>query len=428
MKKNLAISLFFLLVFSIVSCGGSKKDPDTADSAPDGGTGTNDTGPDTVSDADPDSGSDNDADTGPVNDGDHSPAPDGSEKNDEGCYIFTVDGSTFSRYYRDTYLGYVKDNILGDKTVEDKFEIDIFQSRDSASSAEIASHPGTYDLGSGSNKSLLNCTECVKVFQDHDGKRAKKNFFQESGTLVIEQVDADNDIKGKISAKLVEITIDPDTKEAEKVEGGECVAIENWAFDTGVCIPDCNGKVCGGDGCGGQCGEGCSGDLTCSKDQKSCVPFECEEITLGQITLGNNGDKDYYEAYAVGRSAGSTELDDIFQLYFYTEDSNDADTITPGVADLGSGYNAEFATCTECILFYEDIDDSSEATEIYNKYNKLYFQQSGELVFEEVKEGTLESRGHGHFRIVEIDDYDFSPVPNGKCYEVKNLQWNTIQP
>lgn len=421
MKKNLAISLFFLLVFSIVSCGGSKKDPDTADSAPDGGTGTNDTGPDTVSDADPDSGSDNDADTGPVNDGDHSPAPDGSEKNDEGCYIFTVDGSTFSRYYRDTYLGYVKDNILGDKTVEDKFEIDIFQSRDAASSAEIASHPGTYDLGSGSNKSLLNCTECVKVFQDHDGKRAKKNFFQESGTLVIEQVDADNDIKGKISAKLVEITIDPDTKEAEKVEGGECVAIENWAFDTGVCIPDCNGKVCGGDGCGGQCGEGCSGDLTCSKDQKSCVPFECGKITFDEMKMHiNEFDDYYYQASVSGNVIGSTELEDIMTLHFYGEPY----TLKEGAIDLGNGGNANYETCTECLMLYEDVDFFN------NEYGRIFFQQSGELVFEEVREGSFESRGHASFRLVEveIDDYtgESFPVPGGGCYEVENMTWDTI--
>ena len=63
------------------------------------------------------------------------------------------------------------------------------------------------------------------------------------------------------------------------------------------------------------------------------------------------------------------------------------------------------------------------------EYQKTYFPQSGELVFEEVKEGTFESRGYGHFRLVEVDEFDnFKPVPNGKCYEVKNLEWNTIQP
>lgn len=423
MKKFL---LFTILIFPFifVSCGGSN---DKNNEIPDedfSDTGTPDTETADTGSGSGDTESQDDGDTLPGSDTPENPdsEPEEPEKNAEGCYVFTVDSATFGKVYKNTYYGDVKDNILGDATERDVFGIDLFQTFDGTSI------PGTYDLSGGTNKSYLDCTECVRVWQDHDNKDKVRIFFQESGKLVIKEVDLENEIRGTLTAKLIEVTVDPETREASPVPGGSCIAIENWAFNSGVCVPDCEGKICGSDGCGGTCSKGCSGDLTCSEDQKSCVPFECDEITLGQITLGNNGDKDYYEAYTVGRSAGSTALDDIFQLYFYTEDSNDADTITPGVADLGSGYNAKFATCTECILFYEDIDDSSEATEIYNKYNKLYFQQSGELVFEEVKEGTLESRGHGHFRLVEIDDYDFSPVPNGNCYEVKNLEWNTIQP
>ncbi|MFN8592209.1 MAG: 6-bladed beta-propeller [Thermomicrobiales bacterium] len=37
-----------------------------------------------------------------------------------------------------------------------------------------------------------------------------------------------------------------------------------------ACVPSCNGKVCGGDGCGGQCKPGCTGNTTCSSDGRSC--------------------------------------------------------------------------------------------------------------------------------------------------------------
>ncbi len=417
MKKFL---LFTILIFPFifVSCGGSN---DKNNEIPDedfSDTGTQNTETADTGSGSGDTESQDDGDTLPGSDTPENPdsEPEEPEKNAEGCYVFTVDSATFGKVYKNTYYGDVKDNILGDATERDVFGIDLFQTFDGTSI------PGTYDLSGGTNKSYLDCTECVRVWQDHDNKNKVRIFFQESGELVIDEVDLNNEIKGTLTAKLIEVTVDPDTREAAPVEGGECIAIENWAFDTGICVPDCIGKVCGPDGCGGTCGEGCNGDLTCSEDQKSCVPFECYEITLGQVELLNDYDTYYYEAYATGRSAGSTDFDDIFNLYFYDEDGNSAETLASGVVNLGSGLNAEYATCTECILFYEDINEDEE-------YQKTYFPQSGELVFEEVKEGTFESRGHGHFRLVEVDEFDnFKPVPNGKCYEVKNLEWNTIQP
>lgn len=417
MKKFL---LFTILIFPFifVSCGGGN---DKNNEIPDedfSDTGTQNTETTDTGSGSGDTESQDDVDTLPGSDTPENPdsEPEEPEKNAEGCYVFTVDSATFGKVYKNTYYGDVKDNILGDATERDVFGIDLFQTFDGTSI------PGTYDLSGGTNKSYLDCTECVRVWQDHDNKNKVRIFFQESGELVIDEVDLNNEIKGTLTAKLIEVTVDPDTREAAPVEGGECIAIKNWAFDTGICVPDCIGKVCGPDGCGGTCGEGCNGDLTCSEDQKSCVPFECYEITLGQVELLNDYDTYYYEAYATGRSAGSTDFDDIFNLYFYDEDGNSAETLASGVVNLGSGLNAEYATCTECILFYEDVNEDEE-------YQKTYFPQSGELVFEEVKEGTFESRGHGHFRLVEVDEFDnFKPVPNGKCYEVKNLEWNTIQP
>jgi len=44
------------------------------------------------------------------------------------------------------------------------------------------------------------------------------------------------------------------------------------------CVPDCDGKECGDDGCGGTCGEGCGAGKLCMVDQ--CFP--CEPSCLGR--------------------------------------------------------------------------------------------------------------------------------------------------
>lgn len=408
MKK---LMFFLVLVFPFiffVSCGsGNDKENGDSDIAVESDS-------DEISDEDL---SETDTDDTEIPDGDDTAAEnDEPEKTAEGCYIFTVDESTFGSVYRNTYYGDIKDNILGDKTERDVFGIDLFQTLDGTAVA------GSYDLAEGSNKSYLDCTECVRVWQDHDNKDKVKIFFQKSGTLVISEVDKNNQIKGILSAKLVEVTVDPDTREATPVEGGECIAIENWAFDSDNCVPECDGKICGDNGCGGICGDGCGKDEYCNEEQTQCLPFECETLSLGQVEIKPTDDGgNYYEALAADNSAGSTDLKDILMLHFYDEDMNYAE-LHSGIVDLGSEINSDYTTCTECILFYEDVDEEDE-------YQKLYFQQSGKLVFEEVKEGTFESKGHGSFRLIEVDEFDdFAPVYGGNCYEVKNLQWNTIQP
>lgn len=425
MKKFMIFLVLVSPFIFFVSCGNGDDENDNTDS---GITGDSDSGE--ISDEDIPDTSTADADSGdteaPDGNGDTAPDPDDTdsvpdsgepEKNAEGCYIFAVDESTFGSVYRNTYYGDIKDNILGDKTERDVFGIDLFQTLDGTAVA------GSYDLAEGSNKSYLDCKECVRVWQDHDNKNKVKIFFQESGTLVISEVDKNNQIKGTLSAKLIEVTVDPDTREATPVEGGECIAIENWSFDSDNCVPECDGKICGDDGCGGICKDGCGKDEYCNEEQTQCLPYNCKKISLDTFEIKSTDEgENYYEALAAGNSAGSSDLKDILTLHFYDGEWN---LVAPfeGVVDLGSEINSDYQTCTECILFYEDIDEEDD------EYQTLYFQQSGELVFEEVKEGTFESKGHGSFRLVEVDEFDdFAPVQGGNCYEVSDFSWNTIQP
>ncbi len=410
MKKFSALFLVVFQILLLVSCGGdkNKQNNEETDFIADNDTETEETADAADSSSYDDTDSDSIVPDSAASENTDN-EPEEPEKTAEGCYIFTVDNKTFERWgYVDTFLGDVKDNVLGDKNERDVFEL------------FTTLNTGTYDLGKGDNKSSLNCTECVIVKQDFD-KEKEKFFFQESGILVIEKTDKENNIKGILSAKLVEVEGDPARREedVQKLEGGECILIENWAFDTGVCVPDCAGKVCGHDGCGGTCGEGCSGDLTCSKDQKSCVPFECKKITFDKVEMFSNEEGGYYYQTSVsGNLPGSSDLPDIMTLHFY----GTSYVLEEGTIDLG-GDNANYEICTECLLLYKDFDTETE------EYTAVFFQQSGTLVFDEVKEGTFESKGHGSFRLVEveIDDYTSESIPvlSGACYETESLTWDT---
>ena len=282
---------------------------------------------------------------------------------------------------------------------------------------------GTYDLGTGDNKNYKTCTECVRVLEDYvepasdeESGHYDHQYFQKSGTIKIDTVDKQGNIKGSLSAKLVEVTLDS-SYNSTPVTGGGCLEIESATFDSGVCVPDCTDKICGNDGCGGTCGDGCGIDLACSADQKSCVPWECDTLAPGEVTLEKQsslfGINYFYQASA---STGDASLEDFLRLQFYNEG------LETGTINLSEGENANYATCTECFLYLEDIDGDGYPA-------KIYFQQSGKLVFDTLGTRNYESKGHADFRLVEVeidDDYNSIPVTGGKCYEVKNMTWDTI--
>lgn len=64
----------------------------------------------------------------------------------------------------------------------------------------------------------------------------------------------------------------------------ECTGQEQCQNRQCVCVPDCDGKTCGPDGCGNHCGSGCPPNATCSNDRTACVcDFrECDGTCCGQ--------------------------------------------------------------------------------------------------------------------------------------------------
>ena len=66
----------------------------------------------------------------------------------------------------------------------------------------------------------------------------------------------------------------------------DTVAPEDTVYVQDVCIPECDGKECGPDGCGGQCGQ-CSGQDACVDGACVCQP-ECDGKACGGDGCGGN--------------------------------------------------------------------------------------------------------------------------------------------
>ena len=320
--------------------------------------------------------------------------------------------------YEGVYYATITDNLLGDHSLQDQLII---------SFPENIAAVRIYDLASTSNKNYSTCTECVLVLEDvssTDGK-ATRYYFQTSGALTIDEIDDAYGIKGTISAKFEEVTIDTVEDEdggylSTPVSNGKCVEIESGFFDN-VCIPNCEGKICGDDGCGHECGNGCGTDLACSADQKECVPFECDKITLNQFERVKMTVPSYYEFQStLTLNIGNSAQDFLSFLVYYGENMN--------MNKVWNLAGTDMKNCQLCLFFVED------------NGNRLYFQQKGTVDFSREPDnssnsnyfnptdGTMNNITVKDLRLIEstIDTQNniATPVPGGKCLEITNTVFN----
>lgn len=186
--------------------------------------------------------------------------------------------------------------------------------------------------------------------------------------------------------------------------------------DSDECTPQCDGKDCGEDGCGGSCG-------TCGHDQGCSEASKCVDLDFSGC-VGLSVDWEHLVQYAVDKfyavnSGGSDPRATIqFAQNIYTGE------ITPGTYDLGSEINSHYKTCTECILVYSDLFVNASG---YSEYAKKYFQHDGTLVVSSVDEenrikGTLTAR------ILEAtmdNRLMTSFVSGGTCFEIESAVLDT---
>lgn len=282
---------------------------------------------------------------------------------------------------------------------------------------------GTYDLGSEINSDLRTCRQCVllDVFSDDDDYELLSRYFQESGTLEVTLLDEDAQMmNGSVSAKLVQVEIDEDSGEASVVENGSCVEIESTAW-VNVCIPDCDGKICGTDGCGGTCGDGC-GDKKCNAAQDACVDWDCTQITLPEVPTLADGN-----TYNFKHSPAAYD-EDFTSLEIYSDGSE------TGSHDLAA---QQTLFCDICLYLYEVpvFDDDGD----YDYSERLYFQESGTLQINSFDIVTMSI--NAEFDKVRLQEVvfnvllgDIEPVPGGKCYEIEHapftygMDWGDTEP
>ena len=145
-------------------------------------------------------------------------------------------------------------------------------------------------------------------------------------------------------------------------------------------------------------------DAPADKCEKLSVNNDTYILTMSNLTS--------YVATVTGNAAGDKSLPDIFRLALSTYP-------VKSKFDLSTSLDQS----QYIFLLLEDLveqpDGSGQAT-------KIYLQQSGELEFTEVFEGSFESKGHASVILAEINTSTFEPVEGGKCYEVENFSWDTV--
>ncbi len=300
---------------------------------------------------------------------------------------------------------------IGSETIVDKFSLQFYID---ASTVQTELTVGSIDLASDANDNYSTCTECALMFEDYDaeGGTIAKYYFQYDGTLDITEVKAGTlESKGTITARLVEVTIESGTYLSTPVAGGACYEITG-SWDT-ICVPDCTDKVCGSNGCGGECGDGCEEGKQCNEDQTACI--DCTVVHISDIA-SNIDYPSVYEGTVVEEIGAA--FDDLFWIEFYG-------TQTAGTFDL-AGTN--YVDCQWCIMIAQDNVDDAAATP------KSFFQQAGSIVIDELNavggEMGAESKGRLEgVRLVEVtvaSDYTSTPVPGGACITIAEAEWDTM--
>ncbi len=313
------------------------------------------------------------------------------------------------------YRGNLTTNI--GKDGDDIFQLEFYKSDGSPNtSLEVKS----YDLGSATNLDYKTCNECARVLELVEGS-VDKQYFQTEGTVTISEVkEGTAEAKGTISVKLAEAQI-ADDYSTTIVAGGDCLEIEALAFDT-VCVPNCEGKVCGGDGCGGSCGDGCGDDKMCNEEGTECVG--CTALSVDSIELGQKIENEgtiYGHSYNINFSnaLGTDNGEDGANIQFY----GDYNDLGNGTYDL-AGTN--YKDCNECVIAFEDSTDQGAA--------RVYFQQSGTIKLESVEtagENKMGAKSKGKLENIILreasiaQDYTSTLNMNGACLKIESAAWDT---
>ncbi|MFO0565268.1 MAG: DUF4215 domain-containing protein [Polyangiaceae bacterium] len=128
--------------------------------------------------------------------------------------------------------------------------------------------PGSFDLGKPPEDNYGTCEHCVLLVAYDELGQARRVFFQESGSMTLDELALDQGLVATGSVKdvkLVEVTQELDLSWHE-VAGGACFVLPSWSFDT----KPVNGGDC-------DSAEDCPNEAlqVCDVETKKCVTGEC---------------------------------------------------------------------------------------------------------------------------------------------------------
>lgn len=405
MKKWFAFAILVLAAVFFVSCGDSKKDdnkdnPDTTDTDTENPDSATDTQPDTT---DPDTTPEPADDSDTTDDSDNPDTTDDSDTASGDCEILEF-GTVYymNSSSGDYYEAYAEHGMAGDKAYTDVLQIDFRNKKELET--------GTFTL----SNDRKTCEHCVFLGEDFDKEKQgspTKRYFQESGELVFEEVQEGNlRSRGHGSFRLVEVNLS-----GNPVENGKCYDVKNLEWDT-ICRPDCEGKICGDDGCGKTCGEGC-GELACNATQTECVPYNCQTLDLNILSLS------YYLNYGIPtyQSQYSTNTGGDYNI-FYMEIVDKANAVGEHILDENSVSGNAGIT-----LSLWEIDDITDADS-----TKFYFPKKGSVtIYEYDYDSTYISFSTEDIMVEEVNMYRDDqgarytiPVAGGKCYDIVDFEYN----
>jgi hypothetical protein len=291
-------------------------------------------------------------------------------------------------------LGGEVDLGLGDPGIPDIVVFELF-----------SDEAGTFRLGQGANENYATCNQCVRVIEDASSGSARQ-FFPTAGAIEVEYLGSSGrEVRFTLSGlEMVEVTIRQADLRSVPVEDGGCYRrVGAFSLETAACVATCGDHVCGDDGCGGVCGDGCQAGV-CSLDGLRCEAdgSTCQDVTVAG-TLANPA-AGVYRLSLTELGLGAVSATDFLQIEFYEN--------ATGGFSLGAGTNRNYRTCGQCVRLI--VDGSRE-----------FFQREGLLTVSPASE-PIAVPGEDAFvdltfsgvvlqEVTLDDEFNSTPKPGGAC-------------
>ena len=312
----------------------SENNDNDSDTAPEQGDSDNDadTTPDESDstpdeDADADSGdSTPDTDTTPADPCNPNPCTSVANSNKE-CSVFG--GTTYkcgcnSGYYWDgSTCGTTQTQAVACTGLEENSEwnivSEVIQTWDEYLAQWVPSHEGVYNEEPSTNRCRFKCKE-------HYNRQNSKCVADKKTADCITEIPENAVWNGVTSITQTWNGTESDWLPSTSPRFSETACEENCCFkcdgqhfwDGSDCqLCSCDGKMCGDDGCGHECGEGCGDDEVCVESTHTCK--SCTTVTLSPVaeSVNNNG-YIYFRttSNAYTPNTGDTTQDDKYILTF----------------------------------------------------------------------------------------------------------------